>query len=82
MVFLVSNRFYRFRLIFLQNFLSFFSERTCYYTMRAQQDATFATQLNDYNRQTKENENRNRDLRHRYDELMNDEEYKRQNYCL
>jgi hypothetical protein len=50
--------------------------------MRAQQDATFATQLNDYNRQTKENENRNRDLRHRYDELMNDEEYKRQNYCL
>jgi hypothetical protein len=47
--------------------------------MRAQQDATFATQLNDYNRQTKENENRNRDLRRRYDELMNDEEYKRQN---
>ncbi|CAF0935591.1 unnamed protein product [Rotaria sordida] len=58
------------------------TERGRYLTMRAQQDAAYATQLSDYNRQNNENENRNRDLRRRYDELMNDEKYKADNCRL
>jgi hypothetical protein len=50
--------------------------------MRAQQDAAYAARLNEYNRQINENENRNRDLRRRYEELMNDEQYKAQNCRL
>lgn len=50
--------------------------------MRAQQDATYAAQLADYTRQQTESENRNRDLRRRYNELMNDEQYKAQNCRL
>ncbi len=60
----------------------FFSERARYLTIRAQKDATYAAQLNEYNRQINENENRNRDLRRRYEELMNDEQYKAQHCRL
>ncbi|CAF0918516.1 unnamed protein product [Adineta steineri] len=58
------------------------TERARYLTMRAQQDATYGAQLDEYNRRHTENENRNRDLRRRYDELMNDEQYKAQNCRL
>jgi hypothetical protein len=58
------------------------TERTRYLTMRAQQDAQFANQLAEYNRQSNENNDRNKDLRRRYDELMNDEQYKAQNCRL
>lgn len=50
--------------------------------MRAQQDTAYATQLANYNRQAQENENRNRDLRRRYEELLNDEQYKAENCRL
>lgn len=50
--------------------------------MRAQQDETYANQLAEFNRQKTENENRNLDLRRRYEELMNDEQYKAQNCRL
>jgi hypothetical protein len=50
--------------------------------MRAQQDASYAAKLNEYNRKQNENETRNRDLRRRYEELMNDEQYKAQNCRL
>jgi hypothetical protein len=58
------------------------TERGRYLNMRAQQDAQYANQLNEYNRQTNENNNRNNDLRRRYEELMNDEQYKAQNCRL
>lgn len=88
MVFLVSNRFSFYLnknrnipFFLLINF--YFKERNRYLRMRAQQDATYAAQLDDFNRKTTDNENRNRDLRRRYEELMNDERYKADNcrYC-
>jgi hypothetical protein len=50
--------------------------------MRSEEDATYTDQLNNYNKQNKENDSRNRDLRRRYEELMNDEQYKVQNCRL
>jgi hypothetical protein len=50
--------------------------------MRAQQDTTYANQLNDYNKKNKENEDRNKELRRRYDDLINDEQYKATNCRL
>ena len=81
MVFLVSNRFFLnfyFKFIFILIKL----ERNRYLTMRAQQDTTYANQLNDYNKKNKENEDRNNELRRRYDELINDEQYKATNCRL
>lgn len=49
---------------------------------RAEQDTTYQVQLNEYNRKCTENENRNRELRRRYDELLHDERYKAQNCRL
>jgi hypothetical protein len=70
-----------FILFFVLNFVRFL-ERTRYITMRARQDTDYAARLEDYNRQKNENENRNRDLRRRYEELMNDEQYKTQSCRL
>jgi hypothetical protein len=63
-------------------FFFFCLERTRYLTNRAQKDAAYAARLNEYNRKLDENENRNRDLRRRYEELMNDEQYKAKNCRL
>ena len=52
------------------------TERPRYLQMRAEQDAAYATQLADYNRQREENERRNQELQRRYNDLMQDEEYK------
>lgn len=60
----------------------FLVERIRYLTVRAEQDAEYAALLDEYNRQMNENENRNRDLRHRYDELMMDENFKIQHCRL
>jgi hypothetical protein len=61
---------------------TYYLERTRYLTMRAQQDTTFAAQLNEYNRKTSDNDNRNRELRRCYDNLITDEQYKAQNCRL
>ncbi|CAM2721844.1 unnamed protein product [Rotaria socialis] len=58
------------------------TERNRYLTMRAEQDTAYAAQLADFNRKNTENENRNRDLRRRYEELMHDEKYKQENCRL
>ncbi|CAF3586698.1 unnamed protein product [Adineta steineri] len=58
------------------------TERGNYWQARAQQDATFRAQLEDYERQRGANEQRNIELRQRYDELLADETYKAQNCRL
>ncbi|UJR07828.1 hypothetical protein I4U23_012111 [Adineta vaga] len=58
------------------------TERGTYLQARAQQDANFRAQLEDYERQRAANEQRNAELRQRYDELIADENYKGQNCRL
>jgi len=77
----VSNRLHLFQYFYFLYFYCYL-ERGRYLRMRAEQDTTYANQLANYNRQANENENRNRDLRRRYEELMNDEQYKAQNCRL
>ncbi len=57
-------------------------ERGNYWQARAQQDATFRAQLEDFQRQTAANAQRNEELRQRYQELLADETYKAQNCRL
>lgn len=57
-------------------------ERGNYWQARAQQDDTYRAQLEDYQRQTAANEQRNGELRQRYNELVADEQYKAQNCRL
>jgi len=54
-------------------------ERGNYWQARAQQDANFQAQLEDYERQKAANTQRNEELRQRYNELLIDEGYKAQN---
>ncbi|CAF1319300.1 unnamed protein product [Adineta ricciae] len=58
------------------------TERERYLRQRAEQDTTYQVQLNEYNQKHKENDNRNRELRRRYDELLHDERYKAENCRL
>jgi len=58
--------------------LIFFQERGNYWQARAQQDANFRAQFEDYQRQTEANTQRNAELRQRYNELLADETYKAQ----
>jgi len=57
-------------------------ERGNYWQARAQQDASYRTQLEDYQRERAANEQRNEELRQRYNELVADEQYKAQNCRL
>ncbi len=57
-------------------------ERGNYWQARAQQDANFQAQLEDYERQKAANAQRNEELRQRYNELLIDEGYKSQNCRL
>ncbi|CAF1091734.1 unnamed protein product [Adineta ricciae] len=54
------------------------TERGNYWQARAQQDATYQAQLQDYERQKAANAQRNGELQQRHQELMNDEKYKAQ----
>jgi len=56
-----------------------FKERGNYWQARAQQDANFRAQLEDYERQRAANTQRNEELRQRYTELLADETYKSTN---
>ena len=60
----------------IRSFLSFILERGNYWQARAQQDANFNAQLEDYERQRAANTQRNEELRQRYAELLADEDYK------
>lgn len=64
--------------------MNFFSrkERGNYWQARAQNDAAFRAQLDDYQKQTAANEQRNGELRQRYNDLLADEQYKAQNCRL
>ncbi|CAF3042476.1 unnamed protein product [Rotaria sp. Silwood2] len=55
------------------------TERGNYWQARAQQDANFRAQLEDYERQKVVNERRNEELRQRYNDLLADETFKSQN---
>ncbi|CAF3743107.1 unnamed protein product [Rotaria sp. Silwood1] len=57
-------------------------ERGNYWQARAQQDANFRAQLEDYERQKVTNERRNEELRQRYNDLLADETFKAQNCRL
>ncbi len=57
-------------------------ERGNYWQARAQQDANFRAQFEDYERQRAANEQRNDELRKRYNDLLVDENYKAQNCRL
>lgn len=60
-------------------YLSFFIcyiERGNYWRLKAQLDERFQVQLDEYERQLTENQQRNDELRLRYDELMADEAFK------
>jgi hypothetical protein len=54
-------------------------ERGNYWQARAQQDANFRAQFEDYERQKAANEQRNDELHKRYNDLLVDENYKAQN---
>ncbi|CAF3057346.1 unnamed protein product [Rotaria sp. Silwood2] len=58
------------------------TERGNYWRVRAQQDATYRAQLDDYERQLAANTQRNEELRHRYNNLKADEDFKAQNCRL
>ncbi|CAF2822543.1 unnamed protein product [Rotaria sp. Silwood2] len=58
------------------------TERGNYWQARAQQDANFRAQLEDYERQKVTNERRNEELRQRYNDLLADETFKAQNCRL
>ncbi|CAF1455451.1 unnamed protein product [Rotaria magnacalcarata] len=58
------------------------TERGRYWQARAQQDAQFRTQLDDYERQKAANIQRNQELAERYNELLADEQYKSANCRL
>ncbi len=57
-------------------------ERGNYWQARAQQDANFRAQFEDYERQRAANEQRNDELRKSYNDLLVDEQYKAQNCRL
>jgi hypothetical protein len=59
-----------------------FEERGNYWRARAEQDANFTAQLQDFERQTVANTQRNEELRQRYDEILADETFKAQNCKL
>lgn len=59
-----------------------FAERGEYWQARAQQDANFRAQLEDYQQQQVANTQRNEELRLRYNDLLADENYKAQNCRL
>ncbi|CAF0935264.1 unnamed protein product [Rotaria sordida] len=58
------------------------TERGNYWQARAQQDANFRAQLEDYERQKAANIQRNQELAQRYNDLLADENYKAQNCRL
>ncbi|CAF3382163.1 unnamed protein product [Rotaria socialis] len=58
------------------------TERGNYWRVRAQQDASYRAQLDDYERQKVANNRRNEELRRRYNDLKADEEFKAQNCRL
>ncbi|CAF1456186.1 unnamed protein product [Rotaria sordida] len=58
------------------------TERGNYWRVRAQQDATYRAQLDEYERQLAANTQRNEELQRRYNELKADEAFKAQNCRL
>ena len=58
----------------------FFKERGNYWRARAEEDAQFNDQLQNYEQQNAASAQRNEELRQRYEELLADEAYKR-NRC-
>jgi len=57
-------------------------ERGNYWQARARRDAAYQAQLEDYQRERAADEQRNNELRQRYNELVADEQYKAQNCRL